>query len=105
MAAAAPKGHGVWHPPCTSTVHPTCSGMTLHWWLGWAESPATCMTLLCDKGGHQHKPPRATGGADEVVCPQDLVDCGTDLHQQPIESQLQVTIGTEWLYNWLCPWR
>ena len=61
------------------------------------------MTQLCVKGGHKHEPPRVTWGADEAVCPQALVCCGTDLHSQPIESQLQAAISTKWTYNQLCP--
>lgn len=89
----------------TSTVHSTCSRTRLREWPGQAVSPATCMTQLCDKGGHQHKPPRVTRGADEVVCPQDPVGCGADLHQQPIESWLQAAVSTDWPYNRLCPQR
>uniref|UniRef100_A0A8C0FS17 Uncharacterized protein n=1 Tax=Bubo bubo TaxID=30461 RepID=A0A8C0FS17_BUBBB len=54
-------------------------------------------------GGHKHKPPRATRGADKVVCPQGPVGCGTDPHQKPAESRLQAAIGTRWTYSRPCP--
>lgn len=47
----------------TSTVHPTCSRMRLQEWPGWAVSPATCMTQLCDEGEHQHKAPQSDQGS------------------------------------------